>query len=312
MVRWPVPPSSRAPEHELADFAELLCWQQGSTSATHLTQSLGRLAENDYSGGVPEEDEIPKDIEGAFQEIERRIEACSGGYPFSLDDKGNALHAIDNTDDNKYIVYKYLLLATRLNMGTSKGNHRLQARIDGTQLFERLSAEICREYFGDHAESMVFGTAAGKANFPGKVKELCDRIKEGDGYASRSANRRNLKDGKLDVVVWKPFSDGLLGKFIAFGQCKTGTTYKNTLTQLKPDSFCKKYMQSPLALSPLRMFFIAEALRHGDWYDAVCDAGLLFDRCRIVDFSKKVSKKVLGETELWTTTAAKKAKLSTP
>ena len=312
MFRWPVPPSSRAPEHELADFAELLCWQQGSTSATQLAQSLGRLAENEYSDGVPEEEEIPREVEGAFQEIERRIEACNGGYPFSLDDKGNALRMIDNTADGEYIVYKYLLLATRLNMGTTKGNYRVQARIDGTQLFERLSAEICREYFGHHAESMVFGTAAGKTNFPGKIEELCDRIKEGDGYAPRGANRKNQKDGKLDVVVWKPFSDGLLGKFVAFGQCKTGTTYKNTLTQLRPDSFCKKYMQSPLALPPLRMFFIAEALRHGDWYDAVCDAGLLFDRCRISEFGSQVGEEVLDETELWTARAAKKAKLPTP
>ena len=199
-----------------------------------------------------------------------------------------------------------------MNMGTAKGNYRVQAQIDGTQLFERLSAEISKEYFGDHAESMVFGTASSKANFPGKMKELCDRIKEGDGYVPRSANRRSQKDGKLDVVVWKPFSDGLLGKFTAFGQCKTGTNYKNTLAQLRPDSFCKKYMQSPLALTPLRMFFIAEALREGDWYDAVCDAGLLFDRCRIVEFSNQVSKGVLDKTERWTARAAKKAKLPMP
>ena len=84
MFRWPVPPSSQAPEHEIADFTELLCWQQGSTSSTQLAQSIGRLAENQYSDGVPEEEEIPKEIEGAFVEIERRIAACNGGYPFLL------------------------------------------------------------------------------------------------------------------------------------------------------------------------------------------------------------------------------------
>ena len=89
MFRWPGVPSPRAYAHELADFAELLCWKGGSASATAVARDLGRLAENDYSEGVPEEEEIPGDVEGAFQEIERRIEASNGGYPFDLNRKGN-------------------------------------------------------------------------------------------------------------------------------------------------------------------------------------------------------------------------------
>ena len=38
MFKWPSVPSVYAPRHELADFAELLCWQQGDTSATDLNQ----------------------------------------------------------------------------------------------------------------------------------------------------------------------------------------------------------------------------------------------------------------------------------
>ena len=59
MFRWPGVPSPRADTHELADFAELLSWRQGSASATTVVRDLGRLAENEYSEGVPEEEEIP-------------------------------------------------------------------------------------------------------------------------------------------------------------------------------------------------------------------------------------------------------------
>ena len=244
-------------------------------------------------------------VEAAFQEIELRVGACAGGYPFGVDDRGNVLHAIEDTEDGRFVVYKYLLLATRLNMGTGQGNNRSHAGIDGTHLLEELSAETCREYFGDRAQSMVFGTASGRRGFPKKISDLCMRIREGDGYASRSENISNQKDGKLDVVVWKHFSDGLVGKLIAFGQCKTGTSYKDTLTHLQPDSFCKKWIQSPLTLTPMRMFFVAEALRRGDWYGATIDAGLLFDRCRIVDFSNRLSASLRDRIDAWTEAAAR-------
>ena len=61
MFKWPGLPSPSAPVHELADFAELVCWQEGNTSVVALTQALGRLEENDYTDGVIEEDELPKD-----------------------------------------------------------------------------------------------------------------------------------------------------------------------------------------------------------------------------------------------------------
>ena len=275
-------------------------------SATELTQSLGRLAEHDYSDGVPEEEEFPKDVEGAFQEIERRIEACDGGYPFDVDGNGNALHIIiQNAGNSKYIVYKYLLLATRLNMS----NNHVHANIDGTLLFEELSAEAGRHYLGKRAESLVFGTSASVLGFRAKVDDLCAKIREGNGYASRDDTTPNEKDGKLDVVLWKHFSDQLPGKFIAFGQCKTGTNYKNTLTQLQPDSFCRKWLQTPLSLPPSRMFFVAEALPRNDWYNAASDAGLLFDRCRIVDFCDDIRQDVLEKITTWTGAAAQSTEL---
>ena len=305
MFKWPGVPTSRAPAHELADFVELLCWQQGTASSTDLSQALGRLADNDYSDGVPEEEETPLHIEAAFQELELRIVACGGGYPFWLDEKGNVLYVTQNLDKASLWIYKYLLLATRLNMGTGQGSDRSHAGIDGTHLLEELSSETGREYFGARAESMVFGTAVSGKGFPAKIKSLCRMIREGDGYVNHTQNsRQNARDGKLDVIVWKHFSDGLPGKVIAFGQCKTGTNYRNTLTQLQPDIFCRKWIQSPLTLTPMRMFFVAEALPRGDWYNLASDTGLLFDRCRIVDFSNRLSRRLLDRVEAWTAAAA--------
>ena len=308
MFKWPGGPSPRAPEHELADYAELVCWEQGNTSATALVRDLDRLSENEYSDGVLEEEETPKYVEDAYLEIERRMRACSGGYPFVLGKSGDTLHTNSSIDNSRSSIYKYLLLATRLNMNHNK----CHASLDGTRLLEELAAETSQEYFGHRAESLVFGAIAGAPSFQARVNALCCKIGEGDGYIDRANTKSNVKDGKLDVVVWKHFSDELAGKLVAFGQCKTGTNYKETLIHLQPDTFCKKWIQSPLVTTPVRMFFLAEALPQGRWYDYASDAGVLFDRCRIVDFSNKVSKDTQQKVENWTAAAAKATGLQYP
>ena len=300
MFKWPGTPSARPQAHELADFAELLCWQDGYTSAAAIGRVLGQLAENDYPDGVMEEEEIPGDIVDAYLEIERRVEACGGGYPFVMDAKGNALQETHDSSNESLLIYRYLLLATRLNMIK---NHK-HAGIDGALLFEEVSAETGRLYFGARTESLVFGTAARGIGFSAKVNGLCEMLGEGDGYIDRSGNSAQQKDGKLDVVLWKHFSDRQPGKFIAFGQCKTGTHYHDTLAALQPDAFCAKWIQSPLALKPARMFFVAETVHRDSWFNNAKDAGLLFDRCRIVDFSCGIDPAVLDKVKMWTAAAA--------
>ena len=85
-------------------------------------------------------------------------------------------------------------------------------------------------------------------------------------------------------MVWKPFSDKNPGKLIGFGQCKTGTHWKKELTILQPDSFCKKWFQEQPTVNPLRLFFISESILRNKWYEHSTDGGILFDRCRIMDY----------------------------
>ena len=297
-----------APQHELADFAELICWQWGRTSATALSRALGRLAENDYSDGVPEEEEADGRVEGTYEEIERRQEACRGRYPFEIEREGQTLRAIQGCENPAYAIYKYLLLSTRLNMR----DDRCHADIDGTLLLEDLSAQVAMGYFGERAESMVFGTAASGAGFTGRVDTLCRRLGEGGGC--RTSASAGVKDGKLDVVAWKPFTDDLPGKLMGFGQCKTGTNYKDSVTVLQPDAFAKKWLREPLVVSPVRMFFVSEALAatRDERYQISVDAGLLFDRCRIVDYCDGVDATIVAKVRQWTEAAAAANELPGP
>ena len=300
--KWPGAPSPRAPAHELADFAELTAWQDESVSHASLSKDLGRLAENDHSDGVPEDDEAEPVIDDAFVELERRREACGGedAYPFEIGKNGNTLQTVPGARNTKRLVYIYLLLATRLHMD----RNRLHAGLDGTHLFEHLSAAVARGYLGARAESFVFGTAAGSASFADKIDELCRRIGEGGGFASRPGISPHRRDGGLDVAAWKSFSDGSSGKLIVFGQCKTGTHYKDSLTQLQPDGFCRKWLRVSPVVNPVRAFFVSESLPRADWEGVGVDAGLMFDRCRIVDFCDDIDEETRQDIAKWTKAAA--------
>ncbi len=303
MFKWPVPPSPQAPRHVLADFAEMTCWKENNTSMTSLSRLLKGLEENDYSDGVPEEDDVDGFAREAFVEIENRLRVCRDGYPFEIRNQGTTLRVNQDLDNPSHVIYKYLLLATRLNMN----QQRNQGNLDGTFLLEELGAEVGRAYFGSRAKSLVFGTAAESSDFECRINNLCKEIGEGGGFSNNSgAGRTFAKDGKLDVVVWKPFSDHLPGKLIGFGQCKTGSNYKDELTQLDPSAFREKWLRNALVVMPVRMFFVSEALalKESDRFDVALDAGLTFDRCRIVDFCDGVDECVLARLRHWTEAAA--------
>lgn len=301
MFKWPGTPSAKACAHELADFVELVSWRDGRMSAVDLTRHLGRLDEADYAeDGVQEGDDVEVLADSVFEELERRAEACAHGYPFSVGDKGQSVRFIgDDTADAHHAVYAFLLLATRLNMKTD----RVHGGIDGTAIFEELAAESARDYLGPRSKSFVFGTAAQEASFKQKVEDLCASIGEGDGFSDRGGDGQRQRDGKLDIVAWTPFSDELPSKLLVFGQCKTGTHFKDQLAQLQPDAFCRKWFLSQPTVTPVRAFFVSEALPRSCWRDTAIDAGLLFDRCRIVDFINDASDGVLDKVQTWTSAA---------
>ena len=117
MFMLPYLPSEKAEHHELADFAELLAWQKGSASAREIIAYLGRLDDNQDNAGCDDnEDETTNELDGVMIELGRRSNACGQGYPFTLELAGSVLRHVPGASEARSDVYRYLLLATRLNM----------------------------------------------------------------------------------------------------------------------------------------------------------------------------------------------------
>lgn len=301
MFKLPALPSPRAAVHELADFAELLAWQNDSVSAREILAYLGRTGDNEYNQGVDDEDDINADaLDEVMTEIDRRSRSCAGGYPFALDRVGTVLRHDPSDSSERAVVYRYLLLSTRLNMTADK----VQADIDGTGLLEEVSAAVLRCYLGyGRSRSVVFGTAIG-GTFREKVDALCEALGEGGHFEALDPGPVNANDDRLDSVAWIPFSDMRGGKLIIFCQCKTGSNWKEHTTQLQPDAFIKRWMKHRTFLVvPVRAFCVSESTYLTHWGGLVSYAGLLFDRLRLVDFLDRIEPDLLNRIQTWNAAA---------
>ena len=274
-------PSPTADIHEIADFIEIECIKNDIISTRKIFSSLDLLEDRYYHDGAPEDEKLEPKISDSLNEIDRRYHLCGTRYPFKVEKHGHLVTLNLKTDATIREIYMFLLFATRLDMK----NQKIQNHIDGTLLFEQLSEHVGKYYFGERAESYLFGTASGGSNFNKKVTSLAKRMGEGGDFKNRDETSPNInKDDGLDVVVWKSFSDNSPGKLIGFGQCKTGTHWKDYLTILQPDSFCKKWFRDQPIVNPVRLFFISESILRNRWYEHASEGGILFDRCRIMDY----------------------------
>jgi len=276
-------PSLRDNVSDITDFFETICLKSthGRASFREIYRAAATGDDEIEINGIEDENDLfnNEKFDEVCIEIQRRTQACGGNYPFSFEDRGYVLKLDSSIENWMTVSYAYLLLATRLNMTSNK----VQNEIDGALLFENLSAQIAKSYWGDRADSIVFGTA-NDGNFPNKINELCKKIGEGTGFKSRNKNRPTEKDAKLDIVVWKRFQDDRQAKLIGFGQCKTGTHWDESISQLQPDAFCQSWFEDAPAVPPVRLYFICDSFPSGQWYSKASSAGIIFDRFRIMDF----------------------------
>jgi len=233
--------------------------------------------------------------EGALGELEEREIACgrsNSAYPFEL-----GYQTVSAKRGTDWSIYAFLLLLGRYGKDAGPPGS------DGADLFERVCAAAAVEYFGgaDHgAQSYLFGfpRRIGKAGFSDALDDLCLLLNEGGGHRHRPTSRAQ-KDAKLDIVAWKAFDDGRPGKLIGFGQCATGADWPAKLTELLPDSFCRKWMHEVPPVPPIRMFFIPFRLERSRWYAINSDGGVMFDRCRIVGLTRGIDRLLKKECAAW-------------
>ena len=305
-------PSPGSGPVKLADFIELVALHvsDGKVSKQDVISRLKQAGEED-------DDKYEIEVNEAFTELYERLQHMGNGaeyYPFRIE--GDLL----KRKRSRYIkkqgfLYLFLLLSTRMDM-KKEGTQKVQngKRIDATKIFEHLCLAVAKCYWGGSSDprikGLVFGTGRNldvgsgprrPSGFKGSVEELCLLLEERGKYRPTDPHRVTAKDDTLDVVVWRNFSDRRKGKLIGFGQCKTGDSWENDLCSLQPEKFCQNWMETS-PTTPVRLFFLSDrVVEH--WNRKCNNAGILFDRCRILDYADEVPKMLLSLCAEWTFSA---------
>ena len=242
-------------------------------------------------------------FEDALSEIEDRLAYSKGKYPFET--STNSLRLRDGIDETVMDVYLFLLLATRENMSGGKN----AGGLDGTALFEKLCALVLENYFGNNCSSYVFGTGQDEnTSFRLKTQHFLDLLEEGKlEFRVPDSDSNRQKDGKIDVVAFIPFSDKKKGQFIAFGQCKTGTTWRSSISQLNPDAFCRTYCSPTPGFTPICVFMVAESFTENWELYQRSSRGILFDRTRIMSYlPENIDDELLTDIKKWNMSVLRK------
>jgi hypothetical protein len=265
---------------EIADFWEVECLRKVDNSVSILDVVKSKGIADDIQEDETEEHEMALEEEqiNVIEEIHRRISSTARKYPFVLDDNDYVLTLNREVHENVFWTYLYLLLATRNNMLSNK----TVANVDGTQVFEKLSRDVLKNYLGVNSKGLNFGTAT-QGGFYSKLTFLAKEMKEGNVRFPPTNITYNPQDDTLDVAAWIPFYDTLPSKIICFGQCKTGTHWHGTTKQLNVSDFLKKWFSQHPAVDPISTFIVADVLHVDDYYHRSVN-NLFFDRCRIASF----------------------------
>jgi len=295
--RIPNLPSSKSYIEEKADFWEIQALVNSGSfySQMQISRVISKELDEINHKGIESEDDILDDnLSEVYHELTERKKSCLNKYPFEF---GKYSIKLEEEESLNKDVYLFLLLCTRFPM--NKFENKVRNGVDATLVFERLSAVIAKNYFGEKSESLVFGTAI-PGNFEQKIKELIKLIGEGEGFKNPNRNTPTKNDDGIDVVVWKNFADKRIGKIIGFGQCKTGTTWQDEIKKLNPDDFCENWFYEKPVFSPIPIVFICDTLNIHRNFTSDQRGKLVFNRFRIMEYlPEQIPADLLQDIRQW-------------
>jgi hypothetical protein len=236
---------------------------------------------------------VLENLSGAIaEEVERRSRMMKDAYPFEMTKAGALSHRPSQTG-----VYEFCLAAALNPTGESPGAPKSSA------IFEMIARDVLASYLG--SETRGFRAGAPSYDFEKRgssaretflaLEKQCGEIRwcPEAGFPDEPTFK-HLRDAGLDVVVWKPWSDGRLGQLFALGQCACG---KNDVDASKGRELSPGrlgiWLRPICHAPPLRCFFVAHHIPNTLELYAICkDAGVVFDRARMALVAESAADRV--------------------
>ena len=257
----------------LADWLELVALSSPGRNSSYgdLERALNRAALHELDS----DELIEHKLSQVDDELQRRVGSAGSAYPFNVD------HSVVSAQRRRrrFVPYLFCLCLSYFGDRRRPGDPTFPRR-----LFEDLCTVAAANYVGGAAIKFGWPRRGVSRAFRDAIDELCTTyIREGECF--REQPTLYSKDNRVDVVAWRDSPDRLPGKLLLFGACASGRDWNDKLTELNPDSFCKKWMSESPVSPMVKAFFVPHRIDHLRWKHANWDAGVVFDRCRIAFWS---------------------------
>lgn len=255
--------SSENPER-IADWVEIVA--SSGHGAPFSIQKLQEMSEN--IAGVSR-----MQISYAFKRIRLRSRILGERYPFLVDDEYLATKL--TVADSFYLRLLYLSPGSWRNALDFKFNTDVAGKI-----FEDVAASALSSFFGENTHSLNFGfpSKSGRpADFPSAIQWLSKMTNIRLGIAFRPPR---MKDGGVDLFVWKSFGDKKPGVPIMLVQCTIMEDFVNKIGDIDVRLW-SSWLSSDI--EPLVALAIPGIVDSDDIWNEITTRGILLDRIRLAE-----------------------------
>jgi hypothetical protein len=294
------PPVLNAATATLSDWMELhtLSSPRRETNDTELI-ALGQLADDREDVDTIEADaRLERLADEVFDELDRRLVATHGSYPFALSETGTRLTLKEGhlTDGN--YAYLFCLLVSEYRRQEMLARSIFAPVIAEVEdLFQVCSTIAAAGFLNGFAVSFGFPRPDGSGFLAALRRTYQERMREGETEAAaRPGVSSHTKDGGIDIIAWRDFPDGLPSKLYLLGQCASGAAYPSKGVRSFISSFHGDWFTKAPASPPIEALFVPFMLDHdlvvrpserptqarsGRYLSLGRDLGVIIDRCRI-------------------------------
>ncbi len=154
-------------------------------------------------------DDVELSVESVVREVRARERIGASSYPFVLDGDAIGLKPTASA-----LAYSFLLCASASPLIREQ---RALAELD--VLFDYIVLDALRTYLGNESRGIRFGwpvTGGRPTDFANALDWIAGQMRLERGPAKETGGK---KDGGVDVIVWRPFSDARPGFLSILAQC---------------------------------------------------------------------------------------------
>ncbi|CAD7562658.1 hypothetical protein CIP106467_2762 [Citrobacter europaeus] len=217
-------------------------------------------------------------------ELQRRAKILKNSYPFIYEENHLKLK-------ESYPISYILCLCISMAQNITEGSNTRLPRF-----FEIFAGAIFTRFFGEEAKHMHTGWPRSRKN-PTEFQKLFKKLKRLINFRTlewhwmpeaglSNGDAGPIKDGGVDFISWKHFSDGRDGLLFALGQCACGNNWNTKFSDINIKRL-ESFFHPLSYVSCVKVFTTPYVLCDGMLKVASEDAGVVLDRIRLTLIHEK-------------------------